>query len=492
MKISQSALEKALRAKKSQVASFNIDEILFDKQLEFVKDPNNYKVAVCSRRAGKTVSAAAYLIDTAINNEGVVCLYITLARTSAKRIIWRELLRMVREYNIKAKINLSELSLTFDNESIIYLSGASDTSEMEKFRGLAIKLAVIDEAQSFRAYIKDMIDDVLAPALMDYAGTLCMLGTPGPIPQGFFYKVSTGYKNVDNGEDYSAWSKFHWTFFDNPHIEKKSKRSHNTYLQGEIKRRGLQINDPAVQREFFGKWITDSDALLIHYNPDVNHYHQQPSNIYSYIMGIDLGFNDADAIAVLAWSDNSPITYLVEECITRHQGLTPLVQQIRHLQQKYGVYKMVIDEGGLGKKLAEEMRRQYQVPVQAADKIRKHENIAFLNDALRTGRFKAKKDSRFAIDSFLVEIDVNKTTPDRIRVSDAYHSDVIDAVLYAFKESPSFSYSPPEIKPKMGSPEWSLRESERMFKEHIEHAQSRSEDTNPFDSQLDRWRGYKE
>lgn len=138
MKISQSALEKALRAKKSQVASFNIDEILFDKQLEFVKDPNNYKVAVCSRRAGKTVSAAAYLIDTAINNEGVVCLYITLARTSAKRIIWRELLRMVREYNIKAKINLSELSLTFDNESIIYLSGASDTSEMEKFRGLAI------------------------------------------------------------------------------------------------------------------------------------------------------------------------------------------------------------------------------------------------------------------------------------------------------------------------------------------------------------------
>jgi Phage terminase large subunit/Terminase RNaseH-like domain len=483
--ISQSALEKALRARKTQAVTFDVSEILFDKQLAFVSDPSNYKVAVCSRRAGKTVSCAAYLIDTALNNDGVACLYITLTRASAKKIIWKELLRMIREHNIKVKINLSELSLTFKNDSIIYLSGASDSTEIEKFRGLAIKLAVIDESQSFRAYIRDLIDDVIAPALMDYAGTLCLIGTPGPIPQGFFYDISTS-------SDQQIWARYHWTFFDNPYIEKKSKQTHQYYLERELKRRGLTVTDPSVQREFFGKWVTDSDALLIRYDPLKNDFSNRPSDIYHYIMGIDLGFNDADAIAIVAWSDNSPITYLVEECINRKQGLTELVQQIRLLQQKYNVDKMVIDEGGLGKKLAEELRRQHQLPVQAADKARKHENIAFLNDALRTGRFKAKKDSRFAADSYLVEIDVNKTTPERIRVSDSYHSDIIDAVLYAFKESPAFSWTPPEVKPKVGSQEWSLRESERMFEDHLARAQA-NKDTgiNPFERELDDWRKYK-
>ncbi len=117
-----------------------------------------------------------------------------------------------------------------------------------------------------------------------------------------------------------------------------------------------------------------------------------------------------------------------------------------------------MDEGGLGKKIAEEMRRRHGIPVQPADKARKMENVAFLNDALRTGRFKAKKESRFAQDSYLVEIDREKTTPDRLVVKSSYHSDVIDAVLYAFKESPSYAYQTPPVKPKHGTKEWAEAE----------------------------------
>jgi len=167
-----------------------------------------------------------------------------------------------------------------------------------------------------------------------------------------------------------------------------------------------------------------------------------------------LGFKDADALAVIGWSENEPTTYLVEEVVTAGQGLTELVQQIQALQKKYNISKMVIDEGGLGKKLAEEMRRRHHIPVHAAEKQRKMENIAFLNDALRTGRFRVKAGSRFAQDSYLVEIDRDKSTPDKIKVSSSYHSDIIDAVLYAFKESPAFSYTPPVEKPKQGSKEY--------------------------------------
>ena len=251
-------------------------------------------------------------------------------------------------------------------------------------------------------------------------------------------------------------------------------------MHRELKRRGVQEDDPSIQREFFGRWVLDSDSLWIHYNKDLNDYKDIDTrqHKYNYIMGIDLGFKDADALAVLAWSDTDPNTYLVEELVADKQGLSELVEQIKALQTKYNVTKMVIDEGGLGKKLAEEMRRRHHLPVQPADKVRKQENVAFLNDALRTGRFKAKYNSNFVKDSFLVEIDRSKSTPDRIKLSDKYHSDIIDAVLYAFKESPAFTYQAPEKKHKYGTKEWSDAQQSEMFNNALDHFQELAEMEN--------------
>lgn len=447
---------------------FTLEKFLFDKQWKFVTDPRPYKIAVCSRRSGKTVSCAAHLIDTAIQSTDVVCLYITLSRNNAKKLIWKEILKINLDYALGGTPDSTELSITFPNKSVIYLSGAKDATEIEKFRGLPIKLAYIDECQSFREYIKELIDDVLEPALLDHAGTLCLIGTPGPIPTGYFYECAE--------KESSAWSKHKWTFFENPFIEKKSGVSHQELLNRVLTRRGVKVEDPSIQREFFGRWVLDSDSLWIHYDKDKNHYTRLPEKVkWNYIMGIDLGFEDADAIAVIAWSDHDPVTYLAEEVVIKKQGLTELVEQINTLQKTYDISKMVIDEGGLGKKLAEEMRRRHHLPVQAADKTRKMENVAFLNDALRTGKFKAKGASQFAQDSYLVEIDRNKSTPDRIKLSDRYHSDIIDAVLYAFKESPAFSYQREKEKPKPGSKEWLDQQPNELWERALEHFEAQAE-----------------
>lgn len=471
--ITKSAIEKALKRRQKVTEdhkAFKLEEHLFPEQLSFVQDPSLTKVAVCSRRAGKTVACAADLVYTAINNPNTVSLYITLSRSNAKKIIWKEIKTLNREHKLNAIENLSELSVSFPNGSIIYLSGAKDSSEIEKFRGLALKLVYIDEAQSFREYISELINDVLSPALMDYSGTLNLIGTPGPIPSGFFHDCFTKGK---------TWSKHHWTFWDNPFIIKKSKVPHQVMVDRELEKRGVSINDPSIQREYFGRFVTDSDSLLIHYDANKNHYIDLPKDNYEYIMGIDLGFKDADAIAIVAWSENSATTYLVEELVVAGQGLTELAEQVKALDSKYKVSKMVIDEGGLGKKLAEEMRRRHHIPVQAADKVRKMENIAFLNDHLRTGRFKAKSASRFAQDSYLVEIDRDKTTPDSIKVSKKYHSDIIDSVLYAFKESPAFTYIKPAAKAAYGSPEWLATQHDEMFERELEGYKAEERFNNP-------------
>src|ERR1700733_11770718 len=88
------------------LGEFKLSDFLFDKQLKFVEDPRPFKVAVCSRRAGKTVACAADLVSTCLQTDAIVCLYITLARTNAKRLLWPEIKKINNDYKLGGKEDL--------------------------------------------------------------------------------------------------------------------------------------------------------------------------------------------------------------------------------------------------------------------------------------------------------------------------------------------------------------------------------------------------
>jgi hypothetical protein len=409
------------------------------------------------------------LLDTALNYPNSLSVYITLARTNAKGIIWPVLHDLNRTYKLGGIANESDLIFRFPNGSRVWASGAATSVEIDRFRGHAFKLVYIDEAQSFGTYLKSLIDDVLRFAVMDYRGQIRMIGTPGPVPVGYYHDVWA--------DKIKGWSKHHWTVFDNPYIEQKRGQTPEEYLEEELRNRGLTREDPTIQREVFGKFVVDTSRLVINYNASTNHFETLPRDLI-YIFGIDIGFEDADAIAILGYSPNSPTTFLVEEAINPKQGFTELVEQVERLRGRYKPIKLMIDEGGLGKKLAEEMRRRYRIPVQPADKARKFENFEILNDCLRTGRFLAKKDSRFASDAMLLEWDFEKMRPDKKVVSDRFHSDIIDAVLYGFRESPAYSWQPEVNKPKIGTKEWGKQEEQRMYEADLERLMREKEETS--------------
>lgn len=459
---------------------FRLEDYLFAEQLEFVQDKSLNTIAVCSRRAGKSTAVAADLVLTGVGTPECTALYVTGTRSDAKKIIWREILKFNRVHQLGGEPNISELTLSFPNDSVVRLHGAKDEGEIDKIRGQLppIKKVFVDEAQKIRdSILIKLIDDVLEPALLDYGASISLLGTPGSIPSGYFYRMAHNLKEDGSALDAKIWSVHQWTFFDNPYIAIKSKCSHQELLDRVLKRRGLSIDHPTIQREYFGKWTLDLESLLIHYDPKKNHYDTLPTfkKPWNYILGIDLGYDDADALSVLAWHEESPITYLVDEVITKGQGITELVQQVEILQKRYDITKMVIDQGGLGKKIAEEMRRRHAIPVHAADKARKMEHVAFLNDALRTGRFMAKQGSRFAQDSYLVEIDHDKSKPDKIVVSEKFHSDIIDSVLYSWVESVSYAYTPPVAKPKSHTAEWYKAQESEMWDREVEGMKRESE-----------------
>ena len=75
------------KRKEKEKTAFDITKHLFDKQLAFVSDSSPTKVAVCSRRSGKTTACAADLVNTALNNSHTVSLYVTLSRNNAKKLL---------------------------------------------------------------------------------------------------------------------------------------------------------------------------------------------------------------------------------------------------------------------------------------------------------------------------------------------------------------------------------------------------------------------
>lgn len=446
---------------------FRVENFCFKEQIAFINDPSPFKTAVCSRRSGKTISCAADLISTALAHPRRVSLYITLSRLNAKRIIWGDLLEINRNYRLNATSNESELSLKFPNGSVIYLSGAKDRSEIEKFRGLAIMKCYIDECQSFRPYIQTLIDDVISKALFDYNGTLCLIGTPGPVPAGYFYDCSLS----------KEWSHHSWTMFENPWLQVKSGKTPKELLERELKRKGISVEDATIQRECFAKWVIDLNALVFRYNAFINGYRTTPQSAekWDYVVGVDLGYHDSDAIAVIGWNPKVKDSYLVKEIVNPKQGITELASQLDAVIKEYDPLKVVMDTGGLGKKIAEEIQRRYAIPVHAAEKTRKFEFIELLNDAMRNKRFYAKADSRFASDCSLIEWDRDEEHPEKLKISEKVHSDICDAVLYAFRESLHWLSEADPIPIRKGSPLWIQEQIDRMEQVALQALEHRNE-----------------
>lgn len=456
--IQELARREKVKAEKAAAPKFKLEEFCFDKQLALIQDPAKFKCAVTSRRSGKSTGCIADMYATARQYPDINVLYLTLNRRSAKRIIWRELLKLVGKYEKESdmRIDNTELTISLDNGSQIMLGGTEDESSIDRWRGLALKKVYIDEAQSFRPFIKQLVDDVVVPSLFDYDGSLILIGTPGPVCQGYFYEAATGH----------GWSHHHWTIFDNPWIEKKSGKKVSELLAAERARRGITEQDPTYRRESLGQWVPDGDALAFKFSHDRNTYENLPPGEYIYILGADIGWLDSDAIAILGYNFEDKNVYLIEEHVKAKQGITDFVNDIKYFIEKYKPVRMVMDAGALGKKIQEEIRQRHGIFLEAAEKNRKMEFIELLNDDLRTGRIKVKRDSRFAEDCFLVQKDL--TNPARPKISDVYHTDIGDSFLYSWRECKHYLAEKKPNEPRLGTEEYMNQLEERLAEKMAE------------------------
>ena len=482
------------RKKKVERPSFDFSAYTFNAQKRFFKDSGNrFRIAVCSRRAGKSVGIAADMVDTAVNGAGGDnLLYITQTQGAARNIIWGEILKIIEMFGIDCKIDNSRLTVTFnDNKSKIYLAGAKDQSEVSKFRGYKLSKCYIDEGQSIRpSILTELVNDVIIPALRDLRGSLYITGTPGVVKAGAYYEYSQS----------PNWHNYSWTAFDNIHMHdpENGKDLEETLAEERIMR-GIDESDPSYIRETYGKWVEDLDSLVFKFNKEKNTYDELPKEgEWTYLMGVDIGFEDSDAICVLGYNSYAKKVYLIDEFLKPKQNISDLVKHIQRFKDEYDPVKIVMDAGALGKKIQEEIRSRHGIHMEAAEKSRKVEFIELLNDDLRTGKLMIPKGTSFEEDCYLTTWDKDSLikNPERPKISNAYHSDICDAVLYAWREARHYLSERPKIVHSLNTDaymdEMEAKEASDMqrMKEDPEDfylEQAVEEDMNSLDNWDDMW-----
>lgn len=450
------AILEELHRRAGARARLSPDKILFGPQKAFVADDSKMKIAVCSRRAGKSFSVAYMLTESALKFDREIIPYITLTRDTAKNILWPAMHAIDKQLEIGLKFHENTGDIVFPNKARIVLRGCDDRNQIEKLRGPRYPRVVIDEAQAFPSFLEELIDDVLEPATIDFKGQIIVTGTPNASCRGVFYEMA-------EGELKGAWSQHNWTLRENPHLGDVG-----TWLNNLRKRRGWTEQHPTFLREYCGKWVRDTNGLVYKISPELNSvWEWEPENDlnWSYVLGIDLGFNDPTAFAVVAYNDRTGECVVVSSY--KEAGLIPSAVAVRveRLMEEYEFDRIVADSGGFGKGYVEEMRSSFEIPVHPADKKDKVGFIELLNGDLQSGATKVVRPANTELWDELTllqwkmdSLDRGKYIEDRKR----FQNHLCDAVLYAWKECkhhmPTYDINGPTI----GSKQWWREEEDRM------------------------------
>jgi len=435
----------------------------FPKQAEFLKDKSKFIAAWCTRRAGKSYGGALRMAQDGRDNPGVNILYIALTRETAKKIMWKDCLKVVnKKYKMGMKFNETTLTATFPNGSVIHLAGAdAKPDEMEKFLGQKYLLVVVDECASFKQDFRKLIYGALKPAVADLRGTIVLIGTPGNLISGLFYDVTNGKE--------PGWSVHKWTAFDNPYMA--------TQWQEEIDQ--LTTMNPLVKetalfrQNYLGEWVIEQDALVYKYDDSRNRISSIPLDSLYYVIGVDLGYSpDPSAFVICAYSEFDPNLYIVETYKQTEMIVSDVAERIRYYMGLYPNAKIVVDAAN--KQAVEEMRQRYALPIIAAEKQGKPGFIELMNSDLIMGVVKLVRGRcNDLVDEWRTLIWDDEKTKRAEHAGCANH--LSDAALYAWRWAYNYAH---RARPKIihpGTEEaidlfWQ-KEAERLEREKNEQLQ---------------------
>lgn len=429
---------------------------LFRQQRDLLLDPSRFKAALCSRRAGKTVADAHYalheLIDCGPKD------YVILSSDhyeKAKRLFWPDISALLTELRIPEQLGWKVLEGRGEIETPeggrLVCMGLNDMRKVSKPRGLRAKLFIIDEVQEFEELLTQLWRDVVAPLLTEADGTLLVTGTPGQVLAGSWYEISTG--NVSRGagdrpSEGNSFKRFTWTLLDNPHFEKVAGVSPQKALDDTMRLRGVDISDPAIQREYMGRWAADGSNLVHPYAKsvpvpegwDIDNEDWCESNLVT-TGAIDFGWTDATGVVVMATRRGETRRYVVHAKKQPRLKIEEIIDEIRQPMLRWCPQEFVGDHNDQRAIAAfnDDHAEEVGCFVELADKLDKDQTIAEMNDAMQRGELLFIEGYGDAV----LQETGEWAYKDDLRKHTKGEDHLCDALRYAFKAHPRATDAPP-------------------------------------------------
>lgn len=394
----------------------------FPEQAAFIMDEAALQLAFCTRRSAKSTSCGIKAIKTAWDHPGCKVLICGLTRDETKNVFWTDILEMMlvkhgllnkdRPERL-VKRNLTDLTITFPNGSMIRLFGMdANEDERRKALGQKYKLVIIDESQSFKSDLLKLVYEVIQPAVTDVQGSIVLAGTPGDFISGLFYFITQGHQaavvarwefiHIEQG---AKWSCHSWSALQNTSIEKVSgvRVSESVAkMMAEKRATNPEIDKVAAfMQEWLGLWVVTEDAKIYSYRPALNDSATLPDftrGVWSWLLGIDLGWEDPTAFVIAAYCSISPILWYLHAQAKSHMVLDAVEAEIKRLSDGIKLFtggtgfdKLIID--GSAKQAVETMSLRFNsaglnLHLTPAEKPEKMEHIKLMNGDLAGARIK--------------------------------------------------------------------------------------------------------
>jgi len=454
------AIDKILSKAKREDEDFNSYRVLLDchdVQKEIVLSSARRLYLMAGRRAGKTQANVKRIVHQIVRKHNQKFLIIHLTITKAIEQYFHEFIELFDKLGVEIQSkSLTDGSIKTKNGGEIYLRGNNTKDEREKFRGDQWDGIVVEEAQSQKA-IYYLLDEVLTPTLLDRKGWLLLSGTGPRIRGTAWEKLYFSAK-----DDQAKGRTWNWNISHNPFIP-----DYESVLKDIMVKNGWTANTPIFVREYLGQISYDDDALIIRLAPE-NFYednelrkwiNSQPVTDLHFTAGLDFGFTDSDGFVIVLYSDSRPEKWIVHQYKKNRIGTEELARAIRNgldqilhdpmFQQVQDRYIQIYADNSHGI-TSYDLNVIYGLPV--VDAYKQNKDLAYenLQNDVRKGNLKLRH-AIFNEEGICVaepfEDECNKAvfkrndedSPNPYQLTreiddEAYHPDLMDAVLYAMRK----------------------------------------------------------
>ncbi len=325
---------------------------LTESQKTISIDKSRFRVVVAGRRFGKTFLAINELAKFA-RYPNQKCLYIATTYRQAKGVIWDDLLQLLYEKNWVKKVNLSDLTVTLVNGSIITLRSSDNNTAL---RGTKWNFISLDEYASMDPATWDSI---LRPTLSDTEGHALFIGTP--YGRNHFWDL---YNNANTLDD---WSSYQFTTAQGGNVAP---------AEIEAAKRDM------AEREFNQEYnATFEDAAgIIAYAFTQDNVKTAPQLSPSNALHIGMDFN-TDNFAACVMLQNKDTLHIIDEIMLQNASTGDMCKEI---QQRYGRRMIFVypDASGSQRKTSANGMTDHLILHNAGFKVRTPKTNPAVKDAI--------------------------------------------------------------------------------------------------------------